>query len=231
VKLTSFFGKINSLFSQIRSCETTTFSNPLIYDKIFENFNTIPNTSNKIVNNIKIISSNNSSTNNNLLTNIINNSNSQNNIGALNSNQIKNNANTQNSDTSISSTNRKLCPITGEPAKYFDPLTKQPYANKEAFKVLREKYFQKEEDSLLFRIQTLSDLASQKKEKLKKLLLQEGGSGGSSTNNPNTSTNINLINMVNKYGILKSEGSELEKKVISRKKILFKNLNNKINFN
>jgi len=103
-----------------------------------------------------------------------------------------------------------LCVITGLPAKYFDPLTKQHFANTDAFKVLRERYFQKEEDALLFRIQTLSDLASQKKEKLKKLVL---------TNNTNNRDQIaakSLISMVNKYGILKNDNAEIEKKVISR---------------
>jgi vacuolar protein sorting-associated protein 72 len=32
------------------------------------------------------------------------------------------------------------CPITGTTAKYFDPLTQQPYGNLEAFKVLRARY-------------------------------------------------------------------------------------------
>ncbi len=53
----------------------------------------------------------------------------------------------------------KLCVITGTPAKYFDPLTKNYYSTVEAFKTLRERYYQKEEDCLLFKIQTLSDLA------------------------------------------------------------------------
>jgi vacuolar protein sorting-associated protein 72 len=34
----------------------------------------------------------------------------------------------------------KTCPITGLPAKYFDPLTQTPYANLFAFKTIREKY-------------------------------------------------------------------------------------------
>jgi hypothetical protein len=105
-----------------------------------------------------------------------------------------------------------LCAITGLPSKYFDPLTKQHYANTDAFKVLREKYFQKEEDALLFRIQTLSDLASQKKEKLKKLVLSNNN-----TNNRDQIAAKNLISMVNKYGILKNDNNEIEKKVISRK--------------
>lgn len=32
---------------------------------------------------------------------------------------------------------RRLCPITGLPAQYFDPLTQMPYANLDAFKILR----------------------------------------------------------------------------------------------
>ncbi len=105
---------------------------------------------------------------------------------------------------------KSLCVVTGLPAKYFDPLSKQPYANKEAFKLLRERYFQKEEDSLLFRIQTLSDLASQKKEKLKKILLTEN------SNKENPVSSKNILNIMNKYGILKNEPTDIEKKVISR---------------
>ena len=33
------------------------------------------------------------------------------------------------------------CNVTGAPAKYRDPLTGQPFANKEAFKIIREKFF------------------------------------------------------------------------------------------
>jgi hypothetical protein len=107
------------------------------------------------------------------------------------------------------------CSISGLPAKYFDPLTKQHYSNVDAFKIIREKYFQKEEDALLFRIQTLSDLASQKKEKLKKIILSNNN-----FSNKEQGAAKNLISMVNKYGILKNENSEIEKKVISRKYFL-----------
>jgi hypothetical protein len=61
-----------------------------------------------------------------------------------------------------------LCPITGKPAKYRDPLTQQPYADKEAFKILRERYFQKEEEKLFVRIQVLTDLLAQKRDKLRR---------------------------------------------------------------
>jgi len=60
------------------------------------------------------------------------------------------------------------CPITGKPAQYKDPLTQQPYANKEAFKIIREKYFQKEEEKLFMRLQVLNDLMAQKKDKLRR---------------------------------------------------------------
>jgi hypothetical protein len=36
---------------------------------------------------------------------------------------------------------QKICPITKKPAKYFDPVTRYPYANLHAFKILREKYY------------------------------------------------------------------------------------------
>ena len=36
----------------------------------------------------------------------------------------------------------KVCPITQLPAKYFDPVTKTPYATLEAFKKIREKHQQ-----------------------------------------------------------------------------------------
>ena len=42
----------------------------------------------------------------------------------------------------------KICIITGKPAKYFDPLTKNYYSTIEAFKILRERYFQKEEEKM-----------------------------------------------------------------------------------
>lgn len=35
---------------------------------------------------------------------------------------------------------RRICPITGMPAQYFDPVTQMPYASLEAFKILRRIY-------------------------------------------------------------------------------------------
>jgi len=32
------------------------------------------------------------------------------------------------------------CPVTGLPAKYFDPVTRIPYASTEAFKVIRQSF-------------------------------------------------------------------------------------------
>lgn len=37
---------------------------------------------------------------------------------------------------------RNICPITRLPARYFDPITRLPYANLQAIKVLREAYYQ-----------------------------------------------------------------------------------------
>jgi vacuolar protein sorting-associated protein 72 len=36
---------------------------------------------------------------------------------------------------------QKICPITRMPAKYFDPVTRLPYANLQAFRILRETYY------------------------------------------------------------------------------------------
>ena len=94
----------------------------------------------------------------------------------------------------------KICIITGKPAKYFDPLTKNYYSTIEAFKILRERYFQKEEDCLLFKIQTLSDLASQKKERLKKMIMQE-------TENNKAQTELSLNNSNNNLSINKKSNS------------------------
>ncbi|XP_040580475.1 uncharacterized protein YL-1 [Lepeophtheirus salmonis] len=40
-----------------------------------------------------------------------------------------------------SNTSQKICPITRLPAKYFDPVTRLPYANLQAFRILREAYY------------------------------------------------------------------------------------------
>ena len=48
--------------------------------------------------------------------------------------------------------NTPICPITGTPALYRDPLTGTPYSNKEAFKIIREKFFQRDEEKLFVRL-------------------------------------------------------------------------------
>jgi hypothetical protein len=108
----------------------------------------------------------------------------------------------------------QLCSVTGAKAKYFDPLTGQYYSNVESFKVIRERYFQKEEDSLLFKIQTLSDLASQKKEKLKKLLISNPSNIGKETN---VNSNKGIMDIMSKIGIMKSEPIDLEKRQVTSK--------------
>lgn len=37
---------------------------------------------------------------------------------------------------------RSTCPVTRAPARYFDPVTQLPYANLQAFRILREAYYQ-----------------------------------------------------------------------------------------
>ncbi|CAI2366951.1 unnamed protein product [Moneuplotes crassus] len=60
------------------------------------------------------------------------------------------------------------CMITGKKAKYRDPLTLTPFANKDGFRVVRERYFQKEEDKINMRIHVINELLNQKKDKLKR---------------------------------------------------------------
>jgi len=61
-----------------------------------------------------------------------------------------------------------ICPITGLRAPYRDPLTGTPFANKEAFKIIREKFFQRDEEKLFVRMQVLNDLLMKKRKKLRK---------------------------------------------------------------
>jgi hypothetical protein len=60
------------------------------------------------------------------------------------------------------------CMITGKKAKYKEPLTLTPFANKDAFKVIRERFFQKEEDKINMRIHIINELLNQKRDKLKR---------------------------------------------------------------
>ena len=45
-----------------------------------------------------------------------------------------------------------VCTVTGGAARYRDPLSGQPFANKEAFKIIREKFYQKEEEKVFLRM-------------------------------------------------------------------------------
>ena len=67
------------------------------------------------------------------------------------------------------------CMITGKKARYKDPLTLTPFANKQAFKVVRERFFQKEEDKLNMRIHIINELLNQKRAKLKRFRNFEAG--------------------------------------------------------
>jgi len=40
----------------------------------------------------------------------------------------------------LRSIDKSTCPVTGLPAKYFDPVTRIPYATAEAFKVIRQNF-------------------------------------------------------------------------------------------
>ncbi|GAB1608321.1 vacuolar protein sorting-associated protein 72 homolog [Argonauta hians] len=46
----------------------------------------------------------------------------------------------QNRAKSASASSRTVCPVTRQPAKYFDPITQTPYATIAAFRILREAY-------------------------------------------------------------------------------------------
>lgn len=60
---------------------------------------------------------------------------------------------------------RKLCPVTGLPAKYVDPLTRTPYATPFAFKVIRMRYVSEAEEKCERRLVQLSNWLEEKKKK------------------------------------------------------------------
>ena len=60
---------------------------------------------------------------------------------------------------------RVLCPITGLPAKYVDPLTNTPYATPQAFKIIRNRYVNEEEQKCQKRLLQLSSWLEEKKRK------------------------------------------------------------------
>ena len=61
---------------------------------------------------------------------------------------------------------RQFCPITGQPAKYFDAVTKSPYATAEAFKVLRSRYVNTEQAKCEKRLIQLSSWLEEKKRQI-----------------------------------------------------------------
>jgi len=67
---------------------------------------------------------------------------------------------------------KPICSITGLPAKYFDPLTKTPYATLEAFTIIRERFHENEVGMLDERIVDLNSMLEEKK-KLKNQISNE----------------------------------------------------------
>lgn len=58
---------------------------------------------------------------------------------------------------------RQFCPITGLPAKYFDPVTESPYSTAEAFKLIRSRYANTEQQKCEQRLLQLSSWLNEKK--------------------------------------------------------------------
>ena len=60
---------------------------------------------------------------------------------------------------------KQICPITGLPAKYIDPLTGTPYATPQAFKIIRNRYVSEREQKCEKRLLQLSSWLEEKKRK------------------------------------------------------------------
>ena len=60
---------------------------------------------------------------------------------------------------------RLICPVTGLPAKYIDPITETPYATPQAFKIIRNRYISAEEEKCEKRLLQLSSWLEEKKRK------------------------------------------------------------------
>lgn len=58
---------------------------------------------------------------------------------------------------------RQFCPVTGLPAKYFDPVTQSPYSTAEAFKLIRSRYANTEQQKCEQRLLQLSSWLNEKK--------------------------------------------------------------------
>ena len=61
---------------------------------------------------------------------------------------------------------RHFCPITGQVAKYFDPVTQTPYATVEAFKALRGRYVDTEQQKCEERILQLHEWLEEKRKQI-----------------------------------------------------------------
>ena len=62
---------------------------------------------------------------------------------------------------------RAVCPVTGLPAKYIDPITGTPYATPQAFKFIRTRYVRSAEEKCEKRLMQLSSWLEEKKRKKK----------------------------------------------------------------
>lgn len=62
---------------------------------------------------------------------------------------------------------RTVCPVTGLPAKYIDPITGTPYATPQAFKIIRTRYVRSAEEKCEKRLIQLSSWLEEKKRKKK----------------------------------------------------------------
>lgn len=60
---------------------------------------------------------------------------------------------------------RLICPVTGLPAKYIDPITETPYATPQAFKIIRTRYVRTAEEKCEKRLLQLSGWLEEKKRK------------------------------------------------------------------
>ncbi|XP_024539617.1 SWR1 complex subunit 2 [Selaginella moellendorffii] len=61
---------------------------------------------------------------------------------------------------------KALCVVTGQPARYKDPKTGQPYATKEAFKILRERFSRSGDKSSSTRRDSLEEIHQRKRTKV-----------------------------------------------------------------
>ena len=56
---------------------------------------------------------------------------------------------------------KKICAVTGQPARYTDPLTGLNYANKEAFKKIRDDYYSQQEKIIQEHVKDLENILAQ----------------------------------------------------------------------